>query len=221
VYDYYTASQEGKFSVRGMKSDRAGFAVYVRDRWNNKSDTLLKTLTPLYEEAIPYQSFKLVHLPSDKNKGQGNDVVAKLFNGNIQGSGDWYKSEDDTYPQWFTMEMEQKVIFSRMKLYQAIQYPYVPDWVKEFEIWGANELIDDWDRWTLLGSFECIKPSGLPDPSYTAEDMEYERTGGDYEFPEGVPAVRYIRFKVNINRGGGGKFYVLNELSFWGQIVNE
>jgi hypothetical protein len=221
LYDYYTASAEGQFSVRGLKSHTSDFAIYIRDRWNNKSDTLFKTLTPLYEEAIPYQSFKLVYLPSDKNKGQGKYVIANLFNGSILQGEDWYKSEDDTYPQWFTMEMEQKVIFSRMKLYQAIQYPYAPDWVKEFEIWGANELIDDWDKWTLLGKFECIKPSGFPDPSYTAEDMEYERTGGDYEFPEGLPAVRYMRFKVNINRGGGGKFYVLNELSFWGQIVSE
>jgi hypothetical protein len=221
IYDYYTASPEGKFSVRGLKPNTADFAVYVRDRWNNKSDTLLKALTPLYEEAIPYESFKLVYLPSDKNKGQGKYVIANLFNGKILGAEDWYKSEDDTYPQWFTMEMKQKVIFSRMKLYQAIQYPYVPDWVKEFEIWGANELTDDWNEWTLLGSFECIKPSGLPDPGYTTEDLEYERTGGDYEFLEGIPAVRYIRFKVNINRGGGGKFYVLNELSFWGQIVED
>ncbi|MDR2037728.1 MAG: DUF4959 domain-containing protein [Bacteroidales bacterium] len=219
--DYYTSSLAGKFSVRGLDPNETNFAVYIRDRWNNKSDTLLKTLVPLYEEAISYQSFKLVSLASDKNKGQGKYVVANLFNGKILGAEDWYKSEDDTYPQWFTMEMSQKVIFSRMKLYQAIQYPYVSDWVKEFEIWGTNELVDDWDKWTLLGHFECIKPSGLPDPDYTAADLEYERSGGDYEFPEGLPAVRYMRFKVNINRGGGGKFYVLNELSFWGQIVEE
>jgi hypothetical protein len=202
-----------------MEAKAADFGIYIRDRWNNKSDTLIKNLTPLFEEPIPWSNFKLVSLPSDKNKGQGRYAVANLFNGSFGAAEDWYKSEDDTYPQWFTMDMQQSVVFSRMKLFQAVQYPYVPDWVKDFEIWGSNELVDDWDNWVLLGHFEGVKPSGLPDPSYTAEDMEYERAGEDYSFPVGIPAVRYMRFKVLINRGGGGKFYVLNELSFWGQIV--
>ncbi len=215
---HYTSSLKGDFSIRGLKSKPGVFGIYIRDRWNNKSDTLVKALTPLYEEYIPHTYFKLVTLPSDKNKGQGKYTVSNLFNGNYGAAEDWYKSEDDTYPQWFTMDMQTKVIFSRMKLFQAVQYPYVPDWVKDFEIWGSNELVDDWDKWTLLGHFESVKPSGLPDPSYTAADMEYERAGEDYSFPVGIPAVRYMRFKVLINRGGGGKFYVLNELSFWGQI---
>jgi hypothetical protein len=215
---FFTSSREGDFAIRNLEAKPADFGIYIRDRWNNKSDTLIKNLTPLYEEPIPYANFKLVSLPSDKNKGQGKYSVANLFNGSFGAAEDWYKSEDDTYPQWFTMDMQQKVIFSRMKLFQAVQYPYVPDWVKDFEIWGSNELTDDWDKWTLLGHFEGVKPSGLPDPSYTAADMEYERAGEDYSFPIGIPAVRYMRFKVLINRGGGGKFYVLNELSFWGQV---
>ena len=219
--DYYTASLEGKFSVRGLKPETAKFGLYIRDRWNNKSDTLVKELSPLYEEAIVHTTFKLVSLPSDKNNGQPRYGVENLFNGRVNEAEDWYKSEDDTYPQWFTMEMDKSVIFSRMKIFQAVQYPYVPDWVKKFEIWGSNELVDNWDNWMLLGSFESIKPSGLPDPSYTAADMEYVRAGEEFEFPEGIPAVRYMRFKVIINYGGGGKFYVLNELSFWGQIVEQ
>jgi hypothetical protein len=217
---HYTAALDGKFNVRGLQSKEGNFALYVRDRWNNKSDTLVKKLTPLYEELIPYSYFKLVtSLASDKNKGQGKYVIANLFNGRAGEREDWYKSEDDTYPQWFSMDMGVKVIFNRMKVFHAIQYPYSRDWVKEFEIWGTNELSDDWSHWTMLGKFEAVKPSGLPDPSYLPEDLDYERAGADYEFPEGTPAVRYMRFKVISNRGGGGTFYVLNELTFWGQIM--
>lgn len=222
LFTHYTAAPDGKFSVRGLEAKESNFALYIRDRWNNKSDTLLTTLTPMYEELIPHTNFKLVTgLPSDKNKGQAGYVIPNLFNGRIGEHNDWYKSEDDTYPQWFTMDIGVQVIFSRMKLYQAVQYPYVPDWVREFEIWGTNELFDDWSKWVMLGKFESVKPSGLPDPSYTAEDMAYERAGEDYDFPIGIPPVRYIRFKVVSNRGGGGKFYVLNELTFWGQINNQ
>ncbi|MDR1221656.1 MAG: DUF4959 domain-containing protein [Tannerella sp.] len=216
---HFTSSLEGNFAIRDMEAKAADFGIYIRDRWNNKSDTLVKNLTPLFEEPIPYSNFKLVSLPSDKNKGQGTNSVDRLFDGKVGAGDTWYKSEDDTYPQWFTMDMQQPVVFGRMRLFQCIGYPYVPDWVKDFEIWGSNELVDDWDKWILLGHFESFKPSGLPDPTYTAEDMEYERAGEDYSFPVGIPAVRYMRFKVLTIRGGGGKFYSLNELSFWGQIV--
>jgi hypothetical protein len=94
------------------------------------------------------------------------------------------------------MDMQQPVVFGRMRLFQCIGYPYVPDWVKEFEIGGSNELADDGDKWILPGHFESFKPSGLPDPSCTAEDMEYERAGEDCSFPVGIPAVRYMHFKV-------------------------
>ena len=219
VTAYYSDVSNGKFSIRGLDAKEGKYAVYVRDRWNNKSDTLVKSLTPLFEELIHRSNFKMVAgLASDKNKGQGKNLVTNLFSGNVGTSGDLYKSEDDTYPQWFTMDMGAKVIFSRMKLFQPVQYPYVTDWVREFEILGSNELVDDISKWISLGRFESIKPSGLPDPSYTAADMDYERAGEDYGFEEGLPAVRYMRFKVIINRGGGGKFYTLDELTFWGQI---
>jgi len=221
VADYYTEVPQGRISVRGMNPTEGDYSIYIRDRWNHKSDTLVQRLTPLYEELLPYQDFKLITLPSDKNVGQlGKYLVMNLFNGSYGKAEDWYKSQDDTYPQWFTIDMGHKVVFSRLKLFQAIQYPYVVDWVKDFEFWGSNEATDDWDKWTLLGSFSAEKPSGLPDPSYTAEDLDYERNGEDYNFPVGVPAVRYFRFVVTSNRGGGGKFYVLNEILLWGQIIN-
>ncbi|MDR2472845.1 MAG: DUF4959 domain-containing protein [Tannerella sp.] len=221
VADYYSAAPVGNISIRGMNPTEGNYSIYLRDRWNNKSDTMVLRLTPLYEELIPYGKFKLLNLVGDKSLGQPKYPVMNIFNGKYGAAEDWYKSEDDTYPQWFTIDIGNSVIFSRMKLFQAVQYPYVADWVKDFEIWGSNEPVADWDKWTLLGSFQCEKPSGLPDPQYTAEDMDYERAGEDYNFPTGIPAVRYFRFKVLINRGGGGKFYVLNEVLLWGQIIKE
>jgi len=60
LFTHYTAAPDGKFSIRGLQAKESDFALYIRDRWNNKSDTLLTTLTPMYEELIPYTYFKLM-----------------------------------------------------------------------------------------------------------------------------------------------------------------
>src|SRR3546814_14292114 len=40
VYTLYTAAPEGLFAVRGFDTLETEFQAFVRDRWNNKSDTL-------------------------------------------------------------------------------------------------------------------------------------------------------------------------------------
>jgi hypothetical protein len=221
VTTHYTSAREGKFSARGFKPKERKFGVYVRDRWNNKSDTLVKPLTPLYEELIPYTKLKILHLPGDSWQGLGKYVVDNLFNESVNVREDWFKSYNTEYPQWFTVDLGLNVVFSRMKLFQNIYYPYVGDWIKEFEIWGSNNPDADgsWDNWQLLGKFESMKPSGLPGSQYTAEDLAYEKAGEDYNYPTGIPPVRYIRVKVLSNWAGGGKFYAANEFVFWGQIM--
>src|SRR5690554_322171 len=61
----YTEAELGNFSVRGFETEEYKFAVYVKDRWNNNSDTMIVDLTPLYEEMIPKDIWKLHQLPND------------------------------------------------------------------------------------------------------------------------------------------------------------
>src|SRR3546814_7952421 len=81
------------------------------------------------------------------------------------------------FPGWFTIDMGQDVLLSRMQLFQRLLLPYCNCWARNFEIWGSNAPDDDgsWDSWMLLGKFEFKKPSGLPGFEYTNEDMEYVR----------------------------------------------
>ncbi|MDR1097940.1 MAG: DUF4959 domain-containing protein, partial [Tannerella sp.] len=37
---HFTSSLEGSFAIRDMEAKAADFGIYIRDRWNNKSDTL-------------------------------------------------------------------------------------------------------------------------------------------------------------------------------------
>jgi hypothetical protein len=218
---HYTGAKEGKFSVRGMDPKERIFGVYIRDRWYHKSDTLVKVLTPLYEELIPKKSWKALHLPGDSwepdaAKYSLENVWDDIVNNseNLFASRDWVKK-----PQWFTVDLNQTVIFSRMKLFQRTSHPYNAAWVKTFEIWGTTEYNPDgsWDNWMLLGRFDSRIPSGSVWPVYTADDMEYQKRGEDFEFEQPLPEVRYIRFKLIDTYGGTGKYH-LAELTFWGQI---
>ena len=44
---HYTSLESGDFSIRGLENTETDFAICVRDRWLNSSDTLYTTLTPL------------------------------------------------------------------------------------------------------------------------------------------------------------------------------
>jgi hypothetical protein len=222
VTTHYTSALNGDFSARGMPSKERRFAVYLRDRWNNKSDTLLKSLTPLYEELIPKSAWKALILPGDFTTGVNNNyVLERTWDDIANVSENIFATKDyATLPQWFTVDMNQSVILSRMKLFQRTSYPYNAVWIKSLEIWGSNnyDAGGGWDNWQLLGRFDSHIPSGSVWPKYTADDMVYQRAGEDFTFNQPVPKVRYIRFKVLKTYGGSGQ-YQLGEFTFWGQII--
>lgn len=223
VTTHYTSAPDVSFAARGFDTKPKKFGVLIRDRWSNKSDTLIKILTPLEEQLIPFSLFKTFRLPTDTWQSVTPAYpVEKAFNGIVNNSEDLFATADnDKRPQWFTIDLGQNVIFSRMKLFQRTSHPYNAAWVKSFEIWGSNAPAADgsFNNWQLLGgTFESRKPSGLPQPQYTAADMDYMRAGEDFDFPFGNPPVRYIRFKMMDSYGGVGKYF-LGELTFWGKIV--
>ncbi|HEY8658000.1 MAG TPA: DUF5000 domain-containing lipoprotein [Hanamia sp.] len=218
---YYTAQAKGSFAARGYQSREMKFGVFIRDRWNNKSDTLIKLITPFSEIQIPKIPFKVYKLPTDFWLGIPKYNVENLWDGIINSSENIFASADNiSLPQWFTVDMNQKVVFSRMKIYQRTSYPYNAAWVQSFEIWGSNNPPADgsYTNWQLLGTFASVKPSGLPQPNYTASDMAYVTAGEEFSFPTGLNSVRFFRFKLTNTYGGAGK-YQLGEFTFWGTIV--
>lgn len=222
VTTYYTKALDGNFYGRGsFNATEKKFAVFVRDRWNNKSDTLIKSLTPFAEQLISKGPFKIYKLPNDSwAPVSANYNVEKLWDNIVNVSENIFATADnDKRPQWFTVDLGQNVVFSRMKIYQRINYPYNGVWVKSFAIWGSNapDANGGWINWQKLGEFTSVKPSGLPDPQYTANDLAFVRAGEDFTFDGTIPPVRYIRFVMMEARGGVGK-YQLGEFTFWGVV---
>src|SRR3546814_1412401 len=53
---WYTSQEEGSFSIRGFEAKPRKFAVFVRDEWENLSDTLIVERVPLYERSEEHTS---------------------------------------------------------------------------------------------------------------------------------------------------------------------
>lgn len=225
VTDFYTSAEEGTFSVRGYDATEKEFAVVLKDRWSNRSDTLIQPVVPLFDELVDRNNIRPLVLPNDAVVLGPNNDVSKMFDGMKAGNVDVYGSTNAaSFPQWFTFDFGEKVIISRFKSYQRIApFTYGLSAVKAFEIWGSNDPQSDgsWDSWELLGQFESFKPSGLPFPQYTDEDVNYAGIQGeDFEFDDLQPAYRYIRFKTLETWDMGGQVAIA-ELEIWGLSAPE
>lgn len=221
---YYTSALKGAFSARGYDTLQRRFAVVVRDRWNNKSDTLLKSLTPIFETRIPTNTWSVLVLPTDQTEIAENYLLTNLWDGDgtTANLGRLYASSNASkLPQWFTIDFGKKVLMSRFNEHmERYNHLYTASALKKFEIWGSNNPDPDggWNNWQLLGTFESFKPSGLPLGQVTDEDINYGNVNGEeFEFETPPPAVRYIRFKTLETYASSGQV-VIQELRIFGKV---
>jgi len=230
---YYTKSIQGNFAARGFLPEKQQFAAFIRDRWNNLSDTLYGEYTPLPEQLLDKTKFKEVKLPTDTyTPHSGFKGPSALWDDKYNGGGTvFHTSPGSGLPQWFTFDLGETVKLSRFKMYHrrsggqgVFDGAYTGGDPKEFELYGSNDPASDgsWDSWTLIGTFKSRKPSQSPNGVVTDEDFQYAVVNGE-EFDilqsNDVP-YRYIRFKTNRVWGALDHLY-MEELTFWGDIYNE
>lgn len=218
----YTNSKTRDYSVRGLPSEPIEFAFFFTDKWKNSSDTLKKTLTPIFEIKLDNKLWKHLPLDNDFYKRYGTfGPVTSAFDGNLN-SFFYQDLPSATMPNWWTIDLGQKVKFSRMDVYQAPTsrptYSYNYGTPRSYEIWGSNNPSQDgrWDDWTLLVKCESVKPSGSPVGVTTPEDNAYAMAGENYNFPSSAGSYRYIRFKT-LRSWTGAQNLMLTELVLYGQ----
>ena len=183
--------KEGSVSARGFESKKTTFGVYVRDRWDNATDTLVVDLTPRFEKLLDKSKFREVRFPNDAKMLVRNFIKLEyIWDGEApqSQSGRCYASDygtPSTWPQHLTFDLgvEEGVLISRFNLSARPPY-YQSHHMKFFEIWGSMDPDPDgsWDSWTLLLEGEVIKPSGLPPGELSAEDSEQCARGWDFFF---------------------------------------
>lgn len=227
--EYDRAYTEGttesiNFSVRRLLPEAYDFAFYLRDKWKNHSDTLFLNLTPLYEEELDKSLWKDAALIDDANVPPRYSPLYQLW---TPGTNTYFFQDNREagwrgLPNWVTIDLGKEYILGRMKSHQvnhAATWQYGSCSPRLFEIWGSNEATTDWSKWTLLGDFEVMKPSGQPVGSNTSDDLALATAGHDFEFALTENSYRYIRYRVK-ETWGRLDYWCLLELTFWGQAVN-
>ncbi|GAA4304801.1 DUF5000 domain-containing lipoprotein [Compostibacter hankyongensis] len=218
--NFYTKMKQGAFAARGFDTTRRRFAVFVKDHWDNHSDTVTAELTPLFEKQLDKSKFKEVHLSQDNWEPNGQKPMSKLWDGIIptgESHAMFSSKAGEGFPQSFTFDLGVTASLSRFTYYPrsdgSFAYSNVP---RLFEIWGSNDPASDgsWESWTKLLDCEMIKPSGSPQGTVTDEDRAYSQAGINYEFPPGTPPFRYIRFKT-LEVWSGSNISIL-ELNIYG-----
>lgn len=220
IDSHYTNNNSGLFAVRGQAAEPAEFGIFVRDRWSNRSDTVVSELTPLYEIQLPAPTW-LNSLASDYNQFYLNNHYGRMFDG-ITTPGNYagtlLSSPASDLPSSFSLDFGAPVTFSRFKYWmpQSDQYgtfSYASP--EKWQLWGTNTLADDWEQWTLISEYTAVKPSGAPTGTLTDLDRQTAYAGLDFDFPIGTPPYRYIRWRTTKNFGSLSAVQI-TELAFFG-----
>ncbi len=232
-YDtHYTNTKEGDYTWRGLDPVETNFAVFIRDRWDNFSDTLYTTLTPLYEEELDKQKFRDLTLPGDAQIYTTEWNIAKIFlwDGGYGKDfsdpacyGDWKNMSTtglaSNDPLWITIDLGQTAQLSHARLNHY--YMYKDKEIRRYEIWGCtNEPPADgsWTNWYKMAEHEQIKPSGLPENSYGPGDAENWLAGDNIKFSKDLPPTRYIRIKC-LENWRGDTHMTFAEITFFGSPI--
>jgi hypothetical protein len=203
---YYSKLKEGNHSFRGIEAVETQFAIYVKDRWDNISDTLYTTVTPIYEKMLDKGLFKDITLPGDSPIYTTEWNIGKryVWDGTWSSDfsnpyGNWYNvstnAPNDGTPSHITIDIGINAKLSRFRINHY--YRFIDKGMRRYEIWGRPDTPKDgsWEGWTKMANYEQKKPSGLAGESYTAEDAEVWLAGDNGDFSSDLPAMRYIRIR--------------------------
>lgn len=218
VETYYTKLKQVSFSIRGYDAAKKEFGAYIRDRWDNRSDTLRKELVPLFEKQLDKGKFRLVSLPTDQPYAWGLPMTG-MWNNVISDGDMFHTAQGSGLPQWFTFDLGVKAKLSRFTLWQRQgSWIYTHGNPKRYELYGSNNPPSDgsWNNWIKLTECASLKPSGLPLGENSNEDVEAAGRGEEWTVPLDAPPVRYIRFKL-LENWSGSDFLHVSEITLWGK----
>ncbi|GEP97593.1 DUF5000 domain-containing lipoprotein [Chitinophaga cymbidii] len=239
VNQHYTNGDTITYSVRGYDTIPREFGIYITDQWGNISDTLLTTVTPIYEEQMDKSKFNGYILGTDVETGFGWEIQ-NLWNGNTGSPG--YHTEQPiqplVWPAVITFDMGQAAKLSRYTIWNrgidgSGNWLWQAGAPQTWTLWGReSDPVDETlpsgpgapgvgetsaNGWINLGTFTLpAKPSGLPNPQYTNADLDFWNAGFSFNFSLELPKVRYIRFQCLENASLTNNFFNIAELTFWG-----
>ncbi len=216
----YSGVVEGSYNLRGFEPKENTFGIIMRDRWDNYSDTLLTSLTPMLEKKLDKTKFNKIVLDGDANVDNWGGRYEYLYDDNIETF--CHSNAGTGWPHYITLDLGSTVRLSRFVMVQRqgdSGMLYNRGNPRLSEIWGRVTKPTDgsWDGWTKLRDCVAIRPTeagGTPE-----EDEKRAKEGDEYPFSLETPEVRYVRILINETWGETG-FVHFSELTFYGQEVN-
>ncbi|MEQ9288355.1 MAG: DUF5000 domain-containing lipoprotein [Cyclobacteriaceae bacterium] len=231
-------NQRNRFTFRGFPPSEKTFGIFAVDRWDNSTDTLEISLTPLEEVELDFTKYDVISpaLSTDEPDAFGW-VHANMWNGNIGGNG-FHTSQAN--PGAVVPPYEEPYHIVSWDLGVTANLSRVIWWQRQgswgfrhgnpryFEIWGIDELPANSpgtdmvaEGWTLLvANGEVLKPSEAPLGTLSAEDAAQVLAGEEFEIFDNSAKIRYLRF-VNFQSWSGAKFMHMTEVKAFGQILEE
>jgi len=219
----YTATDLVSRTLRGYSVEEHNYAITVRDRWLNTTDTLFTTITPILELSIPKSGYKHFPLTGD-TKTHPTAVPAGMWDGELQNWPKVFLTDGSIVGQHIVTidtgilaKMSRIVIWDYPEYYLGRSYYYIGN-LKEFEIYGSASPNPDGSldgTWVKLGTYNATKPSGLPYGQQSNEDYQTALAGFSWELDVAAPKVRYLRIKSLKNWAGIGTM-AIGEIQVYG-----
>lgn len=222
---FYTSLEQGVYPVRGLPAKENRFGVYVRDRWENNSDTVYFSLTPWPEQLLDKKMFGNLNLTGDAVWSEWAGQPQYAYDDKLDITNYAHTAYPLAFPHRYTLDLGVNAKISRFKFYQrpgeGILYEHGNP--KSYRVYARTDNPspgnpdDVMEGWTLVMECNSFKPSGLPVGQVSPEDEEYAAGGEEYEFPRDMGPVRYIRFEI-VESWSGMECSVIGEFTFWGQV---
>lgn len=207
--------------IRGLDTSSYRYGFVVQDRWGNRTDTVYKTIKPLYEVELSKANFSAFVLPGDAAQVTNGAALQYMWDNRLGWPWTSFTSQSSgTGPHMvtFNLGVTAKLSSIWIRPYPEGNLWYYLSTMKRFEIYGAanpslSGALDN--TWTLLGSYTVKKPSGLPYGSDNATDQATAAAGFSWDVNLAAPKVRYIRIRCLENFAGGTN-QSINEIKVFG-----
>lgn len=218
----FTRSDQIISKIRGLDTLNQELAIFVKDKWGNSSDTLYQAIKPIFEAKLDPTKFRALVLPGDAPQVTNGARLEFAWDGKLGWPNTSFTDQfvGGTNPHIVTFDTGVSAKLSRVWIRpfpEGSRY-YFLSTMKRFEIYGSsnpnlNGALDG--SWILLGSYEVIKPSGLPLGNDNAEDQATAAAGFSWEVDINAPKVRYIRVRC-LENWAGGTAQSMNEIEVYG-----
>lgn len=218
----YTNVDSVLSKIRGIDTGSYRFGFLVVDRWGNKTDTMYKTIHPIFETQLDPTKFSSLVLPGDAPQVTNGAALQYAWDGRLGWPYTSFTNQvpGGSGPHMITFNTGALAKLSRIWIRpfpEGTRYYYLTT-MKRFEIYGSdnpnlNGALDA--SWKLLGSYTVKKPSGLPYGTDDANDQATAAAGFNWEIDLAAPKVKYIRIRC-LENFAGGTAQSINELKVYG-----